>query len=145
MCICRVVKCFAFSVTGFGQICARWRAVVVNYNKSTNCANMPKTVRLKCSTGVGYGYIYQLTDLFEDSLNFIGTLPCFQRNWFRTDLREMARSCSNLQQVDRLCKYDGSSTIKVFWRDWVRVYTYRMRAVWDFHTARTNRRTAPCA
>ena len=56
MCICRVVKCFAFSVTGFGQICARWRAVVVNYNKSTNCANMPKTVRLKCSTGVGYGY-----------------------------------------------------------------------------------------
>ena len=57
MCICRVVKCFAFSVTGFGQICARWRAVVVNYNKSTNCANMPKTVRLKCSTGVGYGYI----------------------------------------------------------------------------------------
>ena len=59
-------------------------------------------------------YIYQLTDLFEDSLNFIGTLPCFKRNWFRTDLREMARSCSNLQQVDRLCKYDGSSTIKVF-------------------------------
>ena len=56
MCICLDVKCFAFSVTGFGQICARWRAVVVNYNKSTNCANMPKTVRLKCSTGVGYGY-----------------------------------------------------------------------------------------
>ena len=79
MCICRVVKCFAFSVTGFGQICARWRAVVVTYNKSTDCANMPKTVRLKCSTGAHYGYIYQLTDLFEDSLNFIGTLPRFQR------------------------------------------------------------------
>ena len=40
---------------------------------------------------------------------------CFQRNWFRADLREMARSCSNLQQVDRLCKYAESSTIKVFY------------------------------
>ena len=59
MCICRVVKCFAFSVTGFGQICARWRAVVVTYNKSTDCANMSKAVRLKCSTGVGYGYRYR--------------------------------------------------------------------------------------
>ena len=57
MCICRVVKCFAFSVTGFGQICARWRAVVVNYNKSTDCANMSKAVRLECSTEVGYGYL----------------------------------------------------------------------------------------
>ena len=57
MCICRVVKCFAFSVTGFGQICARWRAVVVNYNKSTDCTNMSKAVRLKCSTEVGYGYV----------------------------------------------------------------------------------------
>ena len=47
----------AFSVTGFEQICARWRAVVANYNKSTNCANMPKTVRLKCSTGAHYGYM----------------------------------------------------------------------------------------
>ena len=56
MCICRVVKCFAFSVTGFEQICARWRAVVVTYSKSTDCANMPKAVRLKCSTEVGYGY-----------------------------------------------------------------------------------------
>ena len=27
-----------------------------NYNKSTNCTNMPKTVRLKCSTEVGYGH-----------------------------------------------------------------------------------------
>ena len=58
MCICRVVKCFAFSVTGFEQICARWRAVVVNYNKSTDCANMPKAVRLKCSTEVGDGYAF---------------------------------------------------------------------------------------
>ena len=40
---------------------------------------------------------------------------CFQRNWFRADLCEMARCCSKLQQVDRLCKYDGSSTIKVFY------------------------------
>ena len=56
MCICRVVKCFALSVTGFEQICARWRAVVVTYNKSTDCTNMPKAVRLKCSTEVGYGY-----------------------------------------------------------------------------------------
>ena len=56
MCICRVVKCLALSVTGFEQICARWRAVVVTYNKSADCANMPKTVRLKCSTEVGYGY-----------------------------------------------------------------------------------------
>ena len=79
MCICRFINCSAFSSAVFRQICARWRAVVVNYNKSTNCANMPKTVRLKCSTGVGYGYIYQLTDIFEDSLNFIGTLPRFQR------------------------------------------------------------------
>ena len=46
----------AFSVTGFEQICARWRAVVANYNKSTDCANMTEAVRLKCSTGVGYGY-----------------------------------------------------------------------------------------
>ena len=45
-----------FSVTAFEQICARWRAVVVTYNKSTDCANMPKAVRLKCSTEVGYGY-----------------------------------------------------------------------------------------
>ena len=57
MCICRVVKCLALSVTGFEQICARWRAVVVTYNKSTDCANMSKAVRLKCSTGVGYGYL----------------------------------------------------------------------------------------
>ena len=46
---------------------------------------------------------------------------CFQRNWFRADLCEMARSCSNLQQVDRLCKYVESSTIKVFYWGWVRV------------------------
>ena len=26
-------------------------------------------------------------------------MPCFKRNWFRADLREMARSCSNLQQA----------------------------------------------
>ena len=57
MCIRRLVKCFAFSVTGFEQIYARWRAVVANYNKSTDCANMPKAVRLKCSTEVGYGYL----------------------------------------------------------------------------------------
>ena len=49
-------KMLAFSVTGFEQICARWRAVVVTYNKSTDCANMTEAVRLKCSTGVGYGY-----------------------------------------------------------------------------------------
>ena len=42
-------------------------------------------------------------------------MPCFKRNWFRADLREMARSCSNLQQVDRLCKYAENSTIKVFY------------------------------
>ena len=47
----------------------------------------------------------------------------FQRNWFRTDLCEMARSCSNLQQVDRLCKYAESSAIKVFYWGWVRVHT----------------------
>ena len=45
----------------------------------------------------------------------------FQRNWFRVDLREMARSCSNLQQVDRLHKYAENSTIKVFYWCWVRV------------------------
>ena len=55
MCARSVVKCLAFSVTGFGQICTRWRAVVVNYNKSTDCANMTEAVRLKCSGGVGYG------------------------------------------------------------------------------------------
>ena len=38
----------------------------------------------------------------EDSLNYIGTLPRFQRNWFRADLCEMACSCSKLQEVDRL-------------------------------------------
>ena len=48
-------------------------------------------------------------------------MPCFQRNWFRADLREMARSCSKLQQVDRLCKYAESSTIKVFCWGWLRV------------------------
>ena len=54
--VCAVCcKMLAFSVTGFGQICARWRAVVVTYNKSTDCANMTKAVRLKCSGGVGYG------------------------------------------------------------------------------------------
>ena len=42
---------------------------------------------------------------------------CFQRNWFRADLCEMARSCSKLQQVDKLCKYAENSTIKVFY--WV--------------------------
>ena len=68
MCICRVVKCFAFSVTGFGQICAIWRAVVVTYNKSTDCANMPKAVRLKCSTEVGYGYFFVM--LFTRVLKF---------------------------------------------------------------------------
>ena len=46
----------AFSVTGFEQICARWRAVVANYNKSTDCTNMTEAVRLKCSTGAHYGY-----------------------------------------------------------------------------------------
>ena len=40
---------------------------------------------------------------------------CFQRNWFRADLCEMARSCSKLQQVDKLCKYAENSTIKVFY------------------------------
>ena len=40
---------------------------------------------------------------------------CFQRNWFRADLCEMARSCSKLQQVDKLRKYVESSTIKVFY------------------------------
>ena len=63
MCICRVVKCLALSVTGFEQICARWRAVVVTYNKSADCANMPKTVRLKCSTEVGYGYLQRVISL----------------------------------------------------------------------------------
>ena len=53
--LCQLVKCLAFSVTAFEQICARWRAVVVTYNKSTDCANMPKAVRLKCFTEVGYG------------------------------------------------------------------------------------------
>ena len=46
---------------------------------------------------------------------------CFQRNWFRADLCEMARSCSKLQQVDRLCKYAENSTIKVFYWGWLRV------------------------
>ena len=48
-------------------------------------------------------------------------MPCFQRNWFRADLCEMARSCSNLQQVDRLRKYAENSTIKVFYWGWLRV------------------------
>ena len=48
-------------------------------------------------------------------------MPCFKRNWFRADLREMPRSCSNLQQVDRLRKYAENSTIKVFYRGLVRV------------------------
>lgn len=30
----------AFSVTGFEQICARWRAIVVTYNKSTDCGSV---------------------------------------------------------------------------------------------------------
>ena len=46
---------------------------------------------------------------------------CFQRNWFRADLCEMARSCSKLQQVDKLCKYAENSTIKVFYWGWLRV------------------------
>ena len=46
---------------------------------------------------------------------------CFQRNWFRADLCEMARSCSKLQQVDKLRKYVESSTIKVFYWGWLRV------------------------
>ena len=46
----------------------------------------------------------------------------FQRNWFRVDLREMARSCSKLQQVGKLRKYAENSTIKVFYWGWVRVY-----------------------
>ena len=46
---------------------------------------------------------------------------CFQRNWFRADLCEMARSCSNLQQVDKLHKYVENSTIKVFYWDPLRV------------------------
>ena len=46
---------------------------------------------------------------------------CFQRNWFRADLCEMARSCSKLQQVDKLCKYAENSTIKVFYWDPLRV------------------------
>ena len=49
-------------------------------------------------------------------------MPRFQRNWFRADLCEMARSCSDLQQVDRLCKYVESSTIKVFYWGWVWVH-----------------------
>ena len=53
---------------------------------------------------------------------------CFQRNWFRADLREMARSCSNLQQVDRLHKYAESSTIKVFYWDLLRVPRKQKRA-----------------
>ena len=53
-----MLKCSAFSVTDFDQICARWRAVVATYNKSTDCANMPKAVRSKCSAEVGYRYIY---------------------------------------------------------------------------------------
>ena len=44
-----------------------------------------------------------------------GKMLCFQRNWFRADLCEMARSCSKLQQVDKLRKYVESSTIKVFY------------------------------
>lgn len=47
---------------------------------------------------------------------------CFQRNWFRADLCEMARSCSKLQQVDKLCKYAENSTIKVFYWGPLRVY-----------------------
>ena len=60
-------------------------------------------------------------------------MPCFKRNWFRADLREMARSCSNLQQVDRLHKYAESSTIKVFYRGslWVHVYQYVVFACGD--------------
>ena len=60
-------------------------------------------------------------------------MPCFKRNWFRADLREMARSCSNLQQVDRLHKYAESSTIKVFYRGslWVHVYQYVVFAYGD--------------
>ena len=46
---------------------------------------------------------------------------CIQRNWFRADLCEMARSCSELQQVDKLCKYAENSTIKVFYWGWLRV------------------------
>ena len=48
---------------------------------------------------------------------------CFQRNWFRADLCEMARSCSKLQQVDKLCKYAENSTIKVLYWGWLRVHT----------------------
>ena len=48
-------------------------------------------------------------------------MPCFKRNWFRVDLREMARSCSKLQQVGKLRKYAENSTIKVFYWGWLRV------------------------
>ena len=58
-----VFEFHTFSVTNFEQICARWRAVVVTYNKSADCANMPKTVRLKCSTEVGYGYLFNHTTI----------------------------------------------------------------------------------
>ena len=52
-------------------------------------------------------------------------MPCFKRNWFRADLREMARSCSNLQQADKLHKCAENSTIKVFYWGWVRVQAKR--------------------
>ena len=55
-------------------------------------------------------------------------MPCFKRNWFRADLREMARSCSELQQVDKLHKYVESSTIKVFYWGPLRVQAKRAPA-----------------
>ena len=55
---------------------------------------------------------------------------CFQRNWFRADLCEMARSCSKLQQVDKLCKYAENSTIKVFYWGWLRVHNSGSLRTW---------------
>ena len=52
----------------FEQICARCHAVVVNYNKSTDCVNMPKTVRLKCSTGGGYGCDIEIHDFADKAI-----------------------------------------------------------------------------
>ena len=68
---------------------------------------------------------------------------CFQRNWFRADLCEMARSCSKLQQVDRLRKYDGSSTIKVFYWGWLRVPEVRMRWKKNNHANRLPKGIVP--
>ena len=44
--------------------------VVVIYNKSTDCANMPKAVRSKCSIEVGYRYVEILMNKPDSGLFF---------------------------------------------------------------------------